>query len=318
MDIKISGDGYDNSYDQYLRTGQNRNAQSPLTDDKSAFKSGVRFPENAVVYEKGESYDFGTYNANSVQLTALPENAINSKMKTYLSVLGFYDGEMGGSYTESFKAALKCFQKAYFGAVIYSVNNKVVDKLREKIEDVGTAYYTNLTNNKLSDSLKRLGFDSTNSAEGKKNFARVQTFLEKGMGCNKYQTAGIMGNIMQESWFFPTSDNGDGAFGILQWRSPRRGYLENYALKNGYSSADKMGIQLAFFRYEVSKVWGKGDIDEGAPNSELVKNWNTLKSEYKSNYFGVSDFFKDNIENCSDKSYQIRRNYSSMIYQTIS
>lgn len=318
MDMKIGVDVYNDLYPQHLHTNQMKQRQSPLTDEKSTAEGGIGFPEKAGVYEKGEAYDFSTYDVNSVQSTALSEGALNSKMKTYLSALGFYDGEEDGAYTEEFKKALKCFQKAYFGAVIYSVNNKVVDKLREKIEDVGTAYYTNLTNSKLSDSLKRLGFDSTNSAEGKKNFARVQTFLEKGMGCNKYQTAGIMGNIMQESWFFPTSDNGDGAFGILQWRSPRRGYLENYALKNGYSSADKMGIQLAFFRYEVSKVWGKGDIDEGAPNSELVKNWNTLKNEYKSNYFGVSDFFKDNIENCSDKSYQIRRNYSSMIYQAIS
>ena len=317
MDMKIDGDEYNNSYAQYLHTGQNRNAQSPLTDDKSAFKIGVRFPENAVVYEKGESYDFGTYNANSVQLTALPENAINSKMKTYLSVLGFYDGEMGGSYTESFKAALKCFQKAYFGAVIYSVNNKVVDKLREKIESVGTAYYTNLANSKLNDAIKKLGFDSTNSAEGKANFARIQTFLEKAMGCNKFQTAGIMGNIMQESWFFPTSDNGDGARGILQWKDNRRKFLDDFAKKNGCSS-ENIGLQFAYFRYEVSSNWGTDCLGGYAQNSNLVDSWKTLKNEYKSNYFGVSDYFKAHIEECPDNSTQIRRKYSGIIYQAIS
>lgn len=137
------------------------------------------------------------------------------------------------------------------------------------------------------------------------------------MGCNKYQAAGIMGNIKQESNFCPKTESGTGAFGILQWRSPRRGYLESYASKNGYSSADKMGIQLAFFRYEVSKIWGKGDIDEGAPNSELVKNWNALKNEYKYSFYDVSDFFKEHIEECPDESTQDRRNYSSIIYQAI-
>lgn len=317
MDIKINGNEYNNSYDQYLHTGQKWQGQSSLTDEKSTVESGVGFSKTAAVYEKGEAYDFGTYNVNSVQSTALPEGALNSKMKTYLNALGFYDGEMGGSYTESFKTALKCFQKAYFGAVIYSVNNKVVDKLREKIEDVGTAYYTNFANSKLNNAIKKLGFDSTNSAEGKINFARIQTFLEKAMGCNKFQTAGIMGNIMQESWFFPTSVNSDGAFGILQWKSNRREFLDDFAKKNG-CSPENIGLQFAYFRYEVSRNWGTDCLGGYAQNSHLVDSWKTLKNEYKSNYFGVSDYFKANIEECPDKSGQIRRNYSSIIYQAIS
>ncbi|MBD5157755.1 MAG: hypothetical protein HDT13_09000 [Butyrivibrio sp.] len=79
-----------------------------------------------------------------------------------------------------------------------------------------------------------------------------------------------------------------------------------------------MGIQLAFFRYEMSMIWGKGDIDENAPNSDLVKSWNTLKTEYKYDFYKVCDYFYDNIEKCDDTSKQIRRNYSSLIYQAIS
>ncbi len=315
MDIKIDGDEYNNSYDRYLHTGQNRQGQDPLTGEKSTAESGAGFPETAAVYEKGEAYDFGTYSANAVQ--AATDSYTISKMRAYLNELGFYDGEMGGGYTEELKTALKCFQNAYLGGQTYNVENGIPSGLQNKIQDIGTAYYTNLANSKLNDALKRLGFDSTNSAEGKKNFVRIQTFLEKAMGCNKYQVAGIMGNIMQESWFFPTSDNGDGAYGILQWRDERKGYLKTYASKNGYSSADKMGIQLAFFRYEMSRTWGKGDIDEGAPNSELVKNWNILKNEHKHSFYDVSDFFKDHIEECPDESTQARRDYSSIIYQAI-
>ncbi len=314
MDIKIDGNEYNNSYDRYLNTGQKRQEQSPLTDEKSTAEKGVGFPETAAVYEKGEAYDFGTYSANSVQ--AATDSYTISKMRAYLNELGFYDGEMGGGYTEELKTALKCFQNAYLGGQTYNVENGIPSGLQNKIQDIGTAYYTNLANSKLSDALKRLRFDSTNSAEGKKNFARIQTFLEKAMGCNKYQTAGIMGNLMQESWFFPTSDNGSGAFGILQWRGPRRGYLESYASKNGYSSTDKMGIQLAFFRYEVSRTWGKGDVDEGARNSELVENWNILKNEHKLSFYDVSDFFMEKIEG-TDDAQQARRDYSSIIYQAI-
>lgn len=314
MHIKIDGDEYNNSYDRYLHTGQNRQGKDPLTGEKSTAESGAVFPETAAVYEKGEAYDFGTYSANAVQ--AATDSYTISKMRAYLNELGFYDGEMGGGYTKELKTALKCFQNAYRGGQTYNVENGIPSGLQNKIQDIGTAYYTNLANSKLNDALKRLGFDNTNLGEGKKNFARIQTFLEKAMGCNKYQVAGIMGNIMLESWFFPTSDNGDGAYGILQWRGPRRGYLESYALKNGYSFADKMGIQLAFFRYEVSRTWGKGDVDEGARNSELVENWNILKNEHKLSFYDVSDFFMEKIEG-TDDDQQARRDYSSIIYQAI-
>lgn len=197
------------------------------------------------------------------------------------------------------------------------VKDRVVDRLQEKIESVGAAYYTNLTNSKLTDALKKLGFGSNPSTEVKQNFARIQTFFEKGMGCNKFQAAGIMGNIMQECWLDPKRESNKGAFGILQWRDPRKGYLKDFAARNGYSY-ENIGAQFAYFRYEVSRIWGKGDVDEEAPNSELVKSWKTFKSEYQHDFYSASDFFMDHIEECGDDTKQLRRNYSSIIYQAIS
>lgn len=268
----------------------------------------------AAIYERSGQTGFSTYSVNSIQGTS--DYAAIAKAKAYLGDLGFYDSKLDG-YNDELKKALKCFQNAYLGGQTYNVENGIPSGLQNKIQDIGAAYYTNLTNSKLKDGLKKLGFGSNPSTEVIKNFVRIQTFLEKAMGCNKYQAAGIMGNIMQESWFSPKTVNSTGALGILQWKRERRGYLESYASKNGYS-ADNMGTQLAFFRYEVSKVWGKGDIDENAPNSAIVEGWKTIKNEYKSNYFGVSDYFKDHIEVCTDNSYQVRRNYSSIIYQAIS
>lgn len=318
MDVKIIGDSHNNLHPQYLYTGQTQQMNDLLMDEKAAVEIVYSFPETAAaVYEKREPSNFGIYSVNTIQSTGLSESALNSKMKSYLSDLGFYSGEMGGGYTEEFRKALKCFQKAYFGAVWYSVDSKVTDSLQREIETAGTIYYRNLTNSKLNDALKKLGFGSNPAISVKQNFARIQTFFERAMGCNKYQAAGIMGNIKQESNFDPKSDNGDGAFGILQWRDERKRYLKTFAAKNGYSSFGNMGIQLAFFRYEVSRYWGKGDVEENAGNSHLVDGWNTLKNQYKYSFYDVSDYFKKNIEGCKDESEQIRRDYSSIIYQAI-
>lgn len=309
MELKTGTDVYIDLNYTSLRTGQSEH------EHENTGENGVNCSESvAVVYEKSEPSELSAYRVNSVQ-AAISESALNSKMKTYLKDLGFYNGEMGGGYTEELKKALKCFQNAYFGAEWYSVSDKVVSGLQREIENAGTIYYKNYTNSKLTDALKKLGI--TNPTDYKQNFARIQTFLERAMGCNKYQVAGIMGNIMQESWFSPKTVNSkSGAFGLIQWNGVRKTYLNEYASKNGYS-ADNMGIQLAFFRYEMTKIWGKGDIDEKAPNSELVKSWNMLKNEYKYSFYAVSEFFQDNIEGYKEEREQ-RKNYSSIIYQAIS
>ncbi|MBD5157754.1 MAG: hypothetical protein HDT13_08995 [Butyrivibrio sp.] len=214
MEIKITTDVYNNLDYTYVKSGREH--------DASDANVGNCAEAVAVVYEKSEPSELSAYRVNSVQ-AAISESALNSKMKTYLKDLGFYNGEMGGGYTEEFKKALKCFQNAYFGAEWYSVSDKVESGLQREIENAGTIYYKNYTNSKLTDALKKLGI--TNPTDYKQNFARIQTFLERAMGCNKYQVAGIMGNIMQESWFSPKSESGNGAFGIIQWRDKRREYL---------------------------------------------------------------------------------------------
>lgn len=187
--------------------------------------------------------------------------------------------------------------------------------LRSYIEDVGTAYYTNLSNSRLNDALRKLEFDSTNIGEGKKNFARIKTFLEKGMGCTKFQVAGIMGNIKQECSFNPKTENSTGAFGILQWKKERRAFLEDFALKGGYSYKS-MGVQLAYFRYEVSATWKTDCLGGYAQNSDIVDGWRKFKSDYQHDFYGASDYFQDHVI-CYERERENRRNYSSIIYQAI-
>lgn len=120
MDIKISGDGYDNSYDQYLRTGQTRQ-ENYCSDKVKTTLDSSDFSKTAVLYEKGGIYDFGTYSVDSVQAA---DSSVISKVRAYLNDLGFYDGEMGGGYTAELKNALKCFQNAYMGGQTYNVENR--------------------------------------------------------------------------------------------------------------------------------------------------------------------------------------------------
>lgn len=315
MEIKTGTDVYNNLNYTSVQTGQIGREYESSIGEKSTGISGGNYSESAAaIYEKSEQSNFPAYSVNSVQSAA--DSAVIAKMRAYLNDLGFYDGQLSGGYTEELKTALKCFQNAYFGRQTYNVESGIPSGLQGTIQSVGAAYYTNLTNSRLNDALKKLGFDSANSAEGKKNFARIQTFLQKGMGCNKYQIAGIMGNIMQESWFNPASKNDD-ALGILQWKGYRRIYLDDYSAKNGYSS-EKIGLQFAFFRYEFSSKWGRDCLGIDAANSDLVESWKTLKNEYKYDFYKVSDYFFENIEECNDDSKQIRRNYSSIIYQAIS
>lgn len=307
MEIKTEPDVYNSLSSTYFQTGRHGSPGAKEADSAGAPES------TAVIYGKYEQPEFSTYSVSSVQATA--DSAVIGKMKVYLKDLGFYDGEMSGSYTEKFKTALKCFQNAYYCVQAYNVESGIPSGLQNKIQNIGAAYYINLTNSKLTDALKKLGFGSNPPTEDRKNFARVQTFLEKGMGCTKYQIAGIMGNIKQESSFRPTAVNGD-ALGLIQWKGFRRIYLDDYAAKNGYSSTN-IGAQFAYFRYELSSTWGTDCAGGYASNSDLVDAWRTLKNEYKYSFYDVSDFFMDKIED-TDENQQERRDYSSIIYQAIS
>lgn len=314
MEIKTGTDVYNNLNYSSVQTGHGREYESSVGEKSTVVNSADYSEPAAAIYEKSEQSNFLTYSVNSVQPAA--DSAVIAKMRAYLNDLGFYDGQLSGGYTEELKTALKCFQNAYFGRQTYNVESGIPSGLQGTIQSVGAAYYTNLTNSRLNDALKKLGFNSSNSAEAKKNFARIQTFFQKGMGCNKYQIAGIMGNIMQESWFSPTSERSNGAFGILQWLGPRRTYLNDYTAKNGYSNKN-IGAQFAFFRYEVNAKWGTDCLGGYAQNSHLVDAWKTLKNEHKYSFYDVSDYFMSKIEG-TNQNQQERRNYSSIIYQAIS
>lgn len=311
MEIKTTADPYALEADYILPQAPHSQSGSPVKET---------FADIAAIYTRSDPTDAPVYSAKEVCMATAAAGTY-SKLKTYLKDLGFYNGAITDDYTAEFKKSLICFQQAYgsdYGvSKVFTVDNGIPNIVQYWIQKVGAAYYTHLTDGKAAAALKALGFTNP-TVETRRNFAQIWTFLEKGMGCTAHQIAGVMGNLMQESQFDPTMVNGQGAYGILQWSGARRGYLEEFAKKNG-GDETSMGTQLAFFRYEVSRVWGAGDIEENAGNSELVKAWEKIMAACKTDYNRASDIFYEDIESPSseDATGPVRRTYAKSIYNAI-
>lgn len=81
-----------------------------------------------------------------------------------------------------------------------------------------------------------------------------------GKGMEPHHAAGILGNLMQESYkhLDSTVENEIGAVGIAQWLGPRRQDLENFAKDKGTSYKD-FDTQLEFLYTELMRTgnsWG--------------------------------------------------------------
>lgn len=275
--------------------------------------------DTAVIYEKGVVPDSRTYSSATVKAVSSTSDPYG-KYKTYLKDMGFYDGAIDEVYNDEFRRALVCFQKAYGSRQGYSqvtdVSGGISASLKNWIQEVGAAFYTNLHNGKSTAAMKALGVDI--NFEKKQNFARIMTFFEKGMNCTTHQVAGILGNIMQESGFNPLSENPvRGTIGILQWKNERRAVLYDFAIKNGYTDEKNMGIQLAYFKYEVSNTW-KTDCTGGyAQNSHLVDGWKEFMADCKTSYDKVAVNFLNKIECAQNQQEAERRAYAKLIYNAI-
>lgn len=308
MDIRIRESSYNDLNPQYLHTVHSE--QSPdnnLISDKQ---------DIAAIYTPSEPDAYAVYNFQDVKSAEINPKLIG-KMKVYLKDMGFYNGEMGGTVTEELKKSLISFQRAYLSPTNFdNLKNGISVFLIGKVDEVGAAYYTNYSDGRATAALKALGVTDP-SAEIKKNFARIWTFLDKGIRCTTDQIAGILGNVMQECRFNELSENKTtGAFGIFQWKADRRSYLEHFASEYGGDSKS-IGTQLAYFRYEVSVTWGKDHLGRYAQNSHLVDGWKEFMRDGKNDYNKASDIFYKKIEEPNDGTDLIRRVYAKAIYNAI-
>ena len=84
---------------------------------------------------------------------------------------------------------------------------------------------------------------------------------------NNVHTAGIIGNLMQES-SLKTGAVGDGgiSFGLAQWNGARRNNLNNFAVSKG-KSTDDFSVQLDFINHELK---GSGDNGGGSESKAYL------------------------------------------------
>lgn len=73
-----------------------------------------------------------------------------------------------------------------------------------------------------------------------------------GQGLPAHQAAALVGNMQQESSMNPTALNqGEGAYGLMQWRGDRRQGLQDFAQSTG-SDASNPRTQLDFALHEMN------------------------------------------------------------------
>ena len=160
-----------------------------------------------------------------------------------------------------------------------SSTGSVLDELYApitKIMNQITGNVTNATGSSTTDTTSTsIGTVSAENLTGSDTAEKVWNFFTQN-GYSKAATAGIMGNLYQESRMNPESiqNNGSGpAAGIAQWenyrtRSGRWKNLDDYASSKGKSWKD-LGSQLEFMHKELgsknlSVFWKKGSALKNA------------------------------------------------------
>ena len=136
-------------------------------------------------------------------------------------------------------------------------------------------------------------------AETTNNMDIIHDFLV-GKGLSDEATAGIMGNIQQESNYSPTATNeSSGAYGIFQWLGSRKTSLENYAKITGKSASD-LKTQLNFF-------WDELQTTEINTYEALTTGENKTASEY-------AEIFEQLFERSGGSGMQNRKDYAEEVY----
>ena len=117
-------------------------------------------------------------------------------------------------------------------------------------------------------------------------------------GYSEEQAAGMMGNIIQESRYSSSADNGS-HYGICQWDYNNRwSKCKAFCKQNGLDAYSLEG-QLNFMDYELKNYY---------PNT-----YNQIISSDNVNY--VTDTFRSNYEVCGSAK-QTRRNNANDVYNS--
>lgn len=206
-------------------------------------------------------------------------------MQTKLNRAGFWCGTPDGKFGNGTNEAVHHFQRAYS----LVVDGKAGYGTLAKLDTVSAA------SPGFSKTVGTYGvyFDSTN-----KRFMHNQQIVYqclKNAGLSNYAIAGFIGNFEAEHQFKTFQYLGDSAFGIAQWETPRKIYLERYA---SAKSQDKTSINIqAGFVLEECKSGGAYADGDAVKCMNLLKNTATVNSVQK-----AADYVTALYERCHNHS----------------
>lgn len=141
------------------------------------------------------------------------------------------------------------------------------------------------------------------------NADTIAAFLE-AHGLTVAQTAGVLGNLQQESGFNPAQPNPkEGAIGIAQWEGGRRTALDAYAKATGGSETN-LGTQLGYLWSELT-----GPYRGVLANLKTTKDPATAAAYWDVGPGGVNS--GTGFENSSGSSTGQRVNNADAIYQRL-
>ncbi len=138
-------------------------------------------------------------------------------------------------------------------------------------------------------------------------------FTLLGMGLNKYQVAGILGNMEQESSFNTAAVNEIGASGICQWMNERYDGLVRYAASKGKDWTD-LEIQLKYLMAEITPGGVTPDGESGFATYQFLTQSAADRWAGAASPEDAADAFFSGFERAGDSSGPDRQSNARKYY----
>lgn len=150
----------------------------------------------------------------------------------------------------------------------YSVVNPEIYVSKANLPNAGITKMAAKAPKLVSNNISTLASFETSGYE-EQIWAAIRT-----KGFSAAATAGIMGNMYQESRMRPTSASYDGGYGLCQWTGVRNTNLKNWCSANGYDYTTVNG-QINFMNYEYNTYYGArmGDFKNSTSPSNAADTW---------------------------------------------
>lgn len=305
-------------FQPYLRSERAENKDDQYSNNANVKNIKASDERKDVVYSHDDEIKYNGKDGIVVVKPTAKDPYENYHVQSKLEALGFYNGPMDGNLKSDIsRNAISLFQKVYG----LSSNGDYNSSTKTKLEKAMISYSCITTGKGTKELKKSYSLDDREVV----NMARTWAFFRVGMGLTAKQSAGIMGNFLEESRFssdnardtvYPGDHNSnytfksdDGvAYGIIQWLdSNRKAGLLNKANELGLAVSD-INAQFAFLRQEMTS-----SVNGDASRKYYWEKFVATQKEVE----GTCDAFRKYIEG-TNEAKDARRKKGKDIYEAFS